>query len=749
MPRTTLPALVAVALSLIPSAPAGAGSYTVHACGSDGINRAFWAYANPGLTAGAGCPGVDYHGLTTGLFTRADRGAGGGRLGLHASAWQILEAPPGTALQSMTLGLSAGRSHGCWSQGVWAWNGDAFHPGEHLWGYGSDCGVTGSGFTWFAGPYSIDLRGYEKVRVGVRCDSGSGCRTDETATWTSAKDVAVTIRDDSAPAIAFKHGALLGDGWHRGSEWAWAGYADNVGIRRIYGEVSGYRFASQDFAAAGWPPHVTCDFTRPRPCADIPDGGLGLDTTIVADGPHALRIVAVDAAGNTAAHERAIRVDNHAPAAPRGVTVAGGEGWRRANGFGVSWENPPGQVAPIGRAHWRLCRAAGPPDCRTGMQAGRDIAAIGGLDVPEAGDWTLAVWLADEAGNVDGAHVADPVHLRLDDVAPETPGFDRAEPADPRRVALPVADRHSGVAAVSIELRGRGQTDWRALATGLEPDGRAAAHVPDAELPDGVYELRSVVRDHAGNEATAGADRTGRPMTVVVPLRQGTRFVARHSAARRCRTVRRRRVCRSVDSAPSASSVREPLRVAFGRAATLTGVLETWQDRPVTGAPVEVWERARTEAAWRAAATVTTDGAGGFSLRVAPGPSRTLRVAYAGGDLLLPAALEARVLVPASGALSVSRRRTRNGGRVVFTGRLRGRPLPLGGRTVDLQAHYRGAWRTFATPRTDARGRWRQPYRFGATRGRVVYRFRAAIKRDAGYPYEHGVTRTVKVTVTS
>jgi hypothetical protein len=77
-----------------------------------------------------------------------------------------------------------------------------------------------------------------------------------------------------------------------------------------------------------------------------------------------------------------------------------------------------------------------------------------------------------------------------------------------------------------------------------------------------------------------------------------------------------------------------------------------------------------------------------------------------------------------------------------------GKPLPAGGRTVDLQAYYRGAWRTFATPRAGARGRWRHPYRFGATRGRVTYRFRAVIKRDASYPYEHGTTPTVRVVVT-
>jgi hypothetical protein len=73
--------------------------------------------------------------------------------------------------------------------------------------------------------------------------------------------------------------------------------------------------------------------------------------------------------------------------------------------------------------------------------------------------------------------------------------------------------------------------------------------------------------------------------------------------------------------------------------------------------------------------------------------------------------------------------------------------VPDGGKLIDLQAYYRGGWRTFATPRTDARGRWSYRYRFGATRGTVRYRFRARIRREAAYPYELGYSRRVVVTV--
>jgi hypothetical protein len=73
--------------------------------------------------------------------------------------------------------------------------------------------------------------------------------------------------------------------------------------------------------------------------------------------------------------------------------------------------------------------------------------------------------------------------------------------------------------------------------------------------------------------------------------------------------------------------------------------------------------------------------------------------------------------------------------------------VPDGGKLIDLQAFYRGQWRTFATPRSDGRGNWSFRYRFEATRGLVRYRFRARIRREAAYPYELGYSRAIAVTV--
>jgi hypothetical protein len=148
------------------------------------------------------------------------------------------------------------------------------------------------------------------------------------------------------------------------------------------------------------------------------------------------------------------------------------------------------------------------------------------------------------------------------------------------------------------------------------------------------------------------------------------------------------------------------------------------------------------------AARVRTDAFGAFSYPLRPGTSRTLRFRFSGSAHDRPASGEIAVRVPAAATIAASRRSARNGQRVAFSGRLLGRPIPRGGKLLDLQAFYRGRWRTFATPRAGSNGAWAYTYRFGGTRGRLTYRFRVLVRRESGYPYELGWSGTTAVTVT-
>jgi hypothetical protein len=75
------------------------------------------------------------------------------------------------------------------------------------------------------------------------------------------------------------------------------------------------------------------------------------------------------------------------------------------------------------------------------------------------------------------------------------------------------------------------------------------------------------------------------------------------------------------------------------------------------------------------------------------------------------------------------------------------RPLPRSGKLIEMQAYFRGRWRTFSTFRAGPRGEWKFRYQFGATLGRVTYRFRARLPSEGGYPFVTGNSRVAKVVV--
>jgi len=93
------------------------------------------------------------------------------------------------------------------------------------------------------------------------------------------------------------------------------------------------------------------------------------------------------------------------------------------------------------------------------------------------------------------------------------------------------------------------------------------------------------------------------------------------------------------------------------------------------------------------------------------------------------------------------RRLAVSGGRpVLFQGRV-GRPVPRHGKLVEIQAHFRGRWRTISAVRAGRGGHWRFRYVFRTTGRRTAYRLRARVPVEAGYPFAAGASRPVRVTV--
>jgi hypothetical protein len=331
------------------------------------------------------------------------------------------------------------------------------------------------------------------------------------------------------------------------------------------------------------------------------------------------------------------------------------------------------------------------------------------------------------------------VPLNLDD-SPPSVRFGPVDTNDPTQIELRASDAVSAVTGAEVEIRRRGHARWLPIATTRSARG-FVARLDDEHLPDGIYDLRARAVDSAGNEQSTTREVSGRLATRLVPSRINTRLVAgqvKRVTARRANGKRRTR--RIV--------VVRPI-VRFGHTIPIKGRLTTPGGNPVANAGIEVWERISLPgAAFHRVAYIGTDRNGRFKFKALRGPSRVLRFRYVGSPLVRARTTEVEIRVEASTTLETSRKSVVNGEDVVLRGRVLGRALPSVGKLVQLQAYSRGSWITFATPRADSRtGRWSYRYRFTATRGTVRYRFRARVPREAGFPYNAGVSRFAYVTV--
>jgi hypothetical protein len=187
----------------------------------------------------------------------------------------------------------------------------------------------------------------------------------------------------------------------------------------------------------------------------------------------------------------------------------------------------------------------------------------------------------------------------------------------------------------------------------------------------------------------------------------------------------------------------------YGRAETVSGGLMTPAGTPIGGAVVQVFDTPSYERApTRTLGTARTAANGVFSFRVpASTPSARLTFAYS-AQLGAPAPSVTALLqltVPASLSLKVTPRTTQEGGRIVFSGKLRGAPLPPGGKQLVLEARtLMGPWRQFQTLSTGLGGSYRASYRFRLA-GPIDYQFRAVSRQEADFPYGEGASNVVLV----
>jgi hypothetical protein len=382
---------------------------------------------------------------------------------------------------------------------------------------------------------------------------------------------------------------------------------------------------------------------------------------------------------------------------------------------------------------------------------GQDAQKVGGSEahiaIADDGEHTITYRAVDAAGNASTEKSAS---FKIDRTPPMG-AFDLPNVADPRHIVVEVSDATSGVAAGHVEYRREGEGGFRRLPARLK-DGRLDARLDDLTLPPGRYEFRARVVDVAGNEAVIGQRIDGARMALTLPLRGTARLdvTALHrvtscvKARKRPAATRKRKParCKKRISVQSGAAIDLP----HGKRSSATGRLTTGKGA-VANADIIVEAQSRSGGRWASIGAARTDVRGAFRFAIPAGPSRTIRYRYPGSNMLRPAVAQVTTRVSAAARLSVDRRRVRNGQAVRFSGRLLGRPIPTAGKIVALQAKVGRRWRTFATPRANAGGSFKHRYRFTATTGLRRYAFRALVTREAAYPYERGISRTVHVTV--
>jgi hypothetical protein len=278
-------------------------------------------------------------------------------------------------------------------------------------------------------------------------------------------------------------------------------------------------------------------------------------------------------------------------------------------------------------------------------------------------------------------------------------------------------------------------TDGLAAFLYLQPcEPSVSVDVPfdTTKVANGAHHLVVSVIDAAGNSAPV-LDRT---ITVANPAAPGAAngVNASTQAALSVRWSGTRKVS---------------LTTGFGSAQTISGRLTGPGGTPIVGAAIDV--RATPSYAGAHAVQMSspqTGPDGRFSVRIAAGASsRSLRFAYRAhvGDALPVATRTLALNVRAGIALSVSPHTTSVGRSIFFRGRVRGGPIPHGGKQLVLEARSPGSpWIEFKVVRTDAHGRYRASYRFKFA-GPANYRFRARSELESDFPFAGGSSNAVAV----
>ncbi len=396
---------------------------------------------------------------------------------------------------------------------------------------------------------------------------------------------------------------------------------------------------------------------------------------------------------------------------------------------------PPGNLGPQLFASVVCASSLSGAECGHGFGDPNGYAAVVYL---YAADLTLEQSAGPTASNVSGELVSAPAVAGTSDVA-----FSASDPGAGVYEALFSVDGSVVQSAVVDDNGGRcknvGQTTDGLLAFLYAQPCSASVSVDvgfdTTRVGNGTHHLVVSVIDGAGNAATV----LDRNVVIANPPPAGAPGPPNgvNASSRATLTVGWK------------GTKRTRLTSGFAHGQAIVGRLTAPGGAPIEAARIDVLatpafagSRAVPMAAVRTAAN------GRFAVRIPAGvSSRTLRFSYRShlGETLPAATRTLTLSVRAGVALSITPRTASVGASVRFTGRLRGGPIPHGGKLLVLEARSPGSrWLEFDVIRSDAHGRYHAGYRFKFP-GPADYQFRVLCQAEADYPFAAGNSNVVDV----
>jgi hypothetical protein len=265
----------------------------------------------------------------------------------------------------------------------------------------------------------------------------------------------------------------------------------------------------------------------------------------------------------------------------------------------------------------------------------------------------------------------------------------------------------------------------------------ATMSVDTTKIPDGDHTVRVVIVDASGNAATVFQTNDFR-VENGLDAQRGT---LNGSGASEVATL----------TAEFAQNGRHRLTVPYGKRLIIKGRLVNEHDLGIAGAQLDVIGRSLASGAHRTKLqSVRTTPSGAFRIVLPPsGPSRAMRIEYRArvGDAREAASTSLTMRVQAGLRFRITPRHAHNGQVLRFEGRLLGRPLPRGGKLIEIRVLLSSGWQTFKTVRTDRAGYFHATHRLRRSLFPAVYKFRARSRQEASYPYITGTSGVVGVRV--